>query len=352
MKKIIWIVAVVVIGLVIMAVIKDKPAPVTGVGEMIKIGAVLPLTGSGAILGEPMRNGIDLALKDKKNVEIIFEDSKALPTDGVTAYYRLIAGGVDAVISAYSGVSVPLISLAVKNKIPLIMSLVAADNVTNEYSYRYYATPKSYVLPAFTDVNSPLKNLTNIAVLFRNDEYGKSVSDFVLETASTNNKKVVISESYKVNETDFSTHLTKIKAANPEAVLFIDGTATEGVGILKKAFELKIPAVFIETSAIFSDLAVQAQAPSMTFYTTAFSFSLPNDNIQFKKLYTDTYKVAPNFAAAFGYDIANWITSCIGNTDGLQSCLNKTKSVDGITGQINNIAKHEINPPMFLVKVN
>ena len=135
-------------------------------------------------------------------------------------------------------------------------------------------------------------------------------------------------------------------------MLFIDGSPAEGVGIIKKAYELKMTPVFIETSAIFSDPVVQKQAPIMTYYTTAFRFYLFDDNLEFKKLYADTFDQTPNFAAAFGYDIANMIISCAGAGTDMQTCLDQTKNVDGITGKIDNIVNHEINPPMFLVKVN
>jgi branched-chain amino acid transport system substrate-binding protein len=347
-KTIIWVVIiVVVIGILVVASTTSKPQQ----NSVIKIGAVLPLTGSAAVWGEAIRNGMELALEDKKEIEVVYEDSKALPADGASAYQRLMTQNVNAVISAYSGVSIPLTKLAVANKIPLIMTIVAADGVTNEYSYRYYAKPSSYVEPAFTDPASPLNNLADIAVLHRNDEFGKSVSDILASTAEQNGKKIAISESFNPNDTDFSTQLTKIKAAKPQVVMFVAGSPGEAVNILKKANDLKINAVFMEASAALSDPETQKQAPAMTYYTTAFRFSFPDDNPEFKKLYTGTYGKAPNFASAFGYDIASLITKC-SSAGNIQNCLSQTKSVDGITGNINSIINNEINPPMFLMKVN
>ncbi len=352
MNKTIGIVVAIIIILLIVWGVKSNQPAAPGENTPIKIGAVLPLTGGAAALGEPMKNGMELALKDKSNIIVQYEDSKGIPAEGASAYHRLIAGGVNAVVSAYSNVSVPLTKIAEQNKVPLLMSLVAADNVTNEYSYRYYATAQSYVAPAFTDPASPLKDVTDIAVIYRNDEYGNSVKARITEMAAQHNKKILIAEPYQTNETDFSTHLTKIKAAKPQALLFVDGTPAEGVAILKKIDELKLNLLVMETSAIFSDPAVQKQAPLMTFYTAAFRFSLPEDNTEFKKLYMDTYGTSPNFGAAFGYDIGTWLADCVGQGSDVQQCLSQTNSVNGLTGEITNITNHEINPPMFLVKVN
>jgi branched-chain amino acid transport system substrate-binding protein len=322
--------------------------------DTFTVGAILPLSGPAAAFGEPLKNGMDLVLKNEGRINVIYEDSKALPADGASAYQRLIANGAEVIVSAYSGVSIPLTKLSVQNQIPLIMTIVAADNVTNEYSYRYYANPRSYVNPAFEDANSPLSSLTDIAILYRNDEYGKSVSDIISNTAVNKGKKVTISEAYKINETDFSTHLLKIKSTNPQVVIFVTGSPSEAVSVIKKAYELKLQPIFIEASAALSDPATQKQTPLMTYYTTGFRFSLPDDSLEFKKLYQETYGTQPNFAAAFGYDVANLIVGCskrIKSND-IQKCLQSTTNIDGITGTINNIKNNEINPPMFLIKVN
>ena len=344
----------IIIGLVIIILIawffseRQKPAGT----DTLKVGAILPLTGPAAVLGEPMKKGLELALKMVDQIEVLYEDSKALPADGVSAYQRLVAAKVDVMVSAYSGVSVPLTKLALQNKLPLIMSIVAADNVTNEYAYRYYAKPSSYATPAFTDSVSPLGSVTELAVLYRNDEYGNSVKDVLTAVAKEHQKNILISEAFPVNETDFSTVLTKVKAAKPQALLFIAGTPVEAVGILKKADELKLNTILVETSAILSDPAVQKQAPAISYYTTAFRFSLPEDNLEFKKQYTEVYGTSPNFGAAFGYDIGTFIADCVEDPAGIQACLSQTTAVSGLTGEIGNITNHEINPPMFLVKVN
>jgi branched-chain amino acid transport system substrate-binding protein len=349
-KTIIWVVIIIVVIGLGWLISGNKSA--TPSGETIKIGAILPLSGPAAVWGEAIKNGLELALKDRAEIKVVYEDSKALPADGASAYQRLITQNVNAIVSAYSGVSIPLTKLAIENKVPLIMTIVAANDVTNEYSYRYYAKPSSYVDPAFSDPVSPLKSLTDIAVLYRNDEFGKSVNDILAITAGQNGKKMVANESFNPNDTDFSTQLTKIKAAKPQAVMFIAGSPGEAVNILKKANDLKINAVFTEASAALSDPETQKQVPAMTYYTTAFRFSFPDDNSEFKKLYTDTYGKAPNFASAFGYDIASLIAGCAKSGSGLQDCLNQTENVSGITGSINNILNNEINPPMFLMKVN
>jgi len=320
--------------------------------KTIKIGAILPLTGSASLFGENMKNGIMLALENNDLITVSYEDSKALPADGVSAYQKLIATGVDVVISVFSGVSVPLTNLAMENKIPLIMSIVAADNVTNEYSYRYYARPENYVKPAFESLNSPMQDKKNLAVLYRNDEFGISVHDVIKQQIEQNDKNIVADESFLPNETDFSSVITKIKSTKPEVLLFVAATPAEAIAIVTQAYELKLDAILIENSSVLSDSDVQKQAPLFMFYTTAFQFAFPNNSVEFKQEYTNKFEKSPNFAAVFGYDIGNLIAYCVDTKTDIQTCLSNTKNISGLAGDIDNIENHEINSPMFLMKVN
>lgn len=65
--------------------------------EEIKIGAILPLTGSAAPYGINAQRGIQLALEEvnnkgginEKKVEVLFEDSKTDPKEAVAALQKI-----------------------------------------------------------------------------------------------------------------------------------------------------------------------------------------------------------------------------------------------------------------------
>ena len=62
--------------------------------DKIKLGAVIPLTGKLSEMGEAEKNGMNLAIDELKkegiNLQLITEDSKSNPKDGVTAARKLI----------------------------------------------------------------------------------------------------------------------------------------------------------------------------------------------------------------------------------------------------------------------
>src|SRR3989338_10881227 len=72
-------------------------------GESYKIGAIIPLSGAGVTLGQPMADGMQLAADEINNVgginghplEIIFDDGKLEGPSSVNAAQSILARGVD-----------------------------------------------------------------------------------------------------------------------------------------------------------------------------------------------------------------------------------------------------------------
>lgn len=318
--------------------------------EPIKVGAILALSGPSALWGTSVKNGMELALEDHPDINILFEDSKGLAPDGISAYQKLSAEKVDVYVSALSSVAIPLASLTKDNKIPMIVTQSAANNLTNEYTFRYYSDANNFATPSFNSVDTPLKSVTRIAVLYRNDYYATAVANKIKELSAEQGKEIVFFEAYEPNTADFSTQIIKVKNSNAQAFLYVPVPPSESLGILKKATELDIKMSIIEVSNVLSDPSTRAQAPNVTFYTEQFAFSMPGNSETFKQRYIAKYGTEPNFVAAFGFDIVNLISTCDKNT--IKQCLENKKTVTGVTGTATNIKNNDILMPMYLMKVN
>lgn len=76
---------------------KNKPQEEIEQKPIIKIGAILPLTGGGAVLGTSLKAGILAAIEDKQKENLkyeylaIFEDNQQQPAKSATAANKLIA---------------------------------------------------------------------------------------------------------------------------------------------------------------------------------------------------------------------------------------------------------------------
>jgi branched-chain amino acid transport system substrate-binding protein len=345
---IIGLVVVVLILVVVGISFNKKTSEVKG----FTVGAVLPLTGPAATWGENAKNGMELALEDKPDLKVLYEDSKGVPADGISAFDRLQLENPNITVTVLSAVSAALSKTALDRKVPLLATMTTADGIANDYTVRYFNNALIYSEPAFTSPISPVIGSKKIALLYRNDDLGSSVLKQVQELSAKYNKDLVFSEAFKPNESDYLTVLTKVKASGAEVLLFTDATPVEGVSILKMSKQLRFTIPIIETSSVFSDLGNRKQVSGIQFYSTAFDFVSPDKAVDFKAKYLAKYGKEPNFGAAFGYDTVNFIYKCKDRKDSVLQCLRDVNQIVGVSGTANQVALGDFVVTMHLEKVN
>jgi len=355
-KKLWWIIAIIVVVVIVLvvkfSVLNKKQISVEN--NSFTVGAVLPLTGPAALWGETVRNGMELALEQKPGIKILYEDSKSTAADGISAYNLLQDKKVDLTVSELSLVAVPLSKIAQERKLPLLVSLVAASHssIVNDYTTRYYTNPTNYATPAFTDPTSPVISAKKIALLYRNDELGGSVKDKIQELSDANGKKIVTMESFMPAEKDYRTTLLKVKNSGADVFIFVASTPGEALAIVKTAKQLNIGMPIVESSAVFADLDTRKQAGDISFYSTSYDFSLPDKATEFKANYQAKFGKAPNFGAAFGYDMVNLINVCKDKKEAIRECLAGVPQIDGVAGIAKQLESGDFVVPMHLEKVN
>jgi len=99
----------------------------------VKIGVILPLTGEAAFYGESVKNGLDLAAEGANasggikgaSISLIYEDSRAMPAEGVSAFERLASiSGLSAVVGdAVSSVTLAFAPIANQREIVVMSPL-------------------------------------------------------------------------------------------------------------------------------------------------------------------------------------------------------------------------------------
>ena len=330
--------------------------------EVLNVGAVLPLTGAASSWGKQIQNGMEVA-KDElsaegQQVRIIYEDSQANPQQGIIAYNKLAkVDKVNIIFSAFSRVSVPLVALSKEDKMPLIMTIVYAKNVTagSEYAFRFYSYEKQYVEPHFKYIVK--SRYPEVAILFINDDFGTSVREAVRNKLDSSGIKIVADESFAPNSADMRTQLSKIKEKNPKAVIFIGSVPIEVSSALKQMQELNIKADFIEASAALAQEAARVAAGEAGegAYTIAFPFTLGMNGNAFKDKYKAEFKEELNFAAAFGYDLL-MLSARADKERGLtgKELADEIKNVQNyksLNGNVKIMKNGEINPETYAARV-
>jgi len=199
----------------------------------MKIGTILPQTGSLAFLGPPEFAGVDLAVEEINEaggvldqcVEVIHEDSGDTTTDIASqSADSLIAQGVHAVVgSASSGVSFQFIDkLYGEGIVQISPANTSPDFTTYERGDYYFRTAPSDVLQGRVLADAIIADgHASVAILALQDAYGTGLADSVEQNVVEFGGEVVMKTIYDPNASEFSAEVAELAAADADAVVLI-----------------------------------------------------------------------------------------------------------------------------------
>lgn len=286
------------------------------VKDIIKIGVIAPLTGEAESFGKSMKSGIQLLIDslnlnggiNGKKIELIIEDDKLSPKDGVNAFNKLVnIDKVQAIIgSAASSISLALLPKANENKIVMISSISTADDLkgtAGDYFFRVVPPNYKQGKTAVKFITEDLKK-DKIAILYANDDYGISFSKSFENSLKEKNIEILFKNSYNAGTKDFKNLLFQIKKFNPQVVL-LAGIIPETALILRQAKEINLSCIFISGDGSYSPelINIAGKAANDSYYTL---MKLPNDTVKmfskFKKQYQTKFGYEPDLWAAYSFD--------------------------------------------------
>ncbi len=217
----------------------------------LKIGTILPQTGSLAFLGPPEEAGVGLAGEDINAVaaetgltldDIVWGDSGDTDNKAyATTIQKLISEGVTAAIgAAASGVTKLFLDDAVAaGIITFSPANTSVDFVDWDDNGLYWRTA-----PADTLQGEVLGNLVaedghkNVAVLYQNDSYGTGLNAVFQEVFTGTGGTIVEEQSYNSGDASFDAQISALLASNPDAILLItfDEIYTIGPALLAAGY--------------------------------------------------------------------------------------------------------------------
>lgn len=200
---------------------------------VLKIGTLLPQTGSLAFLGPPEFAGVDAAIKDVndaggvlgKPVEKTDSDSGDTSTDIASqSVDRLLGEKVDAIVgAASSGVSKTVIDKITGAGVVQFSPANTSPDFT-DYADKglYFRTAPSDVLQGrvlgdliLADGNA------SVGIMALQDPYGTGLAENVTKSVTEGGGEVVETVIYDPKAANFSAEVSKIKAAGPDAIALI-----------------------------------------------------------------------------------------------------------------------------------
>lgn len=330
----------------------------------IEFGAILPLTGNAAQWGKPVQNSTMMAEKeindaggvDGKKIKIIYEDSQANPSNGVSAMQNLINNYKPvAVIGAVaSSVSLAIAPIANKNKIPLISPASTSPKLTKAGDYFFRVIPsdnlRSNVFAEYIYKHGKL----NLDVLFINNQGGVGATDAFVKKYTDLGGKISYKEGYDQGTTDFRSQLARVKDSKATALVIVSYPDDAAI-LLRQIKELGIKKkIYALTEALDDPNVVKKAgggANGVTYITPATAKGkIPNE---FKSTYKKAYGVAPPTFSAEGYDIVYLLEKVIeenkqANPVSIKDSLYTIKNFQGASGIISFDQNGDVVKPMSI----
>lgn len=341
----------------------DVTANATGttIGDTIKVGVNLELTGTVAAYGNAENNGIKLAVQeinkaggvDGKKIELVTKDNKSENAEASTAATNLaIQSQVNAMIGPATSGAVAAASLnAQKTGVPLLTPSGTQDDLTldtvdgvKKYVFRttFQDSFQGQVLAQYAYSNL---NAKKVVLYYDNSsDYAKGIAEEFKEKYQGD---IVTTATFASGDKDFQSALTKIKNLDYDAIV-MPGYYTETGIITKQARDMGIsvpilgPDGFSDDS--FADLAGKANANSV-YYVSGYSTktALSGKANDFIKAYKAKYGSEPNMFAALSYDSVYMIAKAAEGAKtsiDIANNLAELKDFDGVTGKMTIDKKH------------
>lgn len=207
--------------------------PVRAADAPITFGAILPLTGPGAVIGTEQMKGIQFALKqenakggvDGHPINVVFEDDQAKPDQAVLEFNKLAdLQQLPMIYTAYSGPSLAMAPLATRKHVLMLNAGAQSDKLATASPYLFNTLPTTA-----DEVGVMVKYLrahgkSTATVLYENDAAGIGGRDDFVREFKASGGKVLEQEPTQFGQTDYRAGLLKLAAAKPQ-VLFVVTTA-------------------------------------------------------------------------------------------------------------------------------
>lgn len=208
----------------------------------IKLGAAFPMSGSNAEAGELFATGINLAVEhvnaDKRlkgSFGVVYEDSQALPTQGVIAANKLInVEKVPYMLSAYTGVSKAVAPLGARNQVIIVNGGGVGPDLAELGPYFWNVIPLANLeVASMVPFLVKDKGLKRIALVYIDDPLGEAARKVLDKELKQAGGELVGAFSIPAAAQQFSGVAARVRDTRPDAV-YIASYGNQQVQLVKQ----------------------------------------------------------------------------------------------------------------------
>lgn len=291
---------------------KTGGAVSSGAKNAAKIGFTAALTGGAAAYGKSEEEGVRLAVDEinKKGdfpIDLLVEDTKAVPADSMNATKKLIQEKVSLIIGPMTSNEAKAAGPIIQNaKVPSLEISVTAENITDigDCIFRN-SVPESKNIPQTVKKTHKLLGYKTAAILYAHDnEQHVTAQKYFQKTMEEEGVQVIDVETFGSKDSEYSAQLTNIQHKAPD-VIVVCSYYQEGSRILKKMREMGMDQPVLGDNGFVSpELGKMAGTAADNVYVSSmWSADRKDEKVQkFVENYTKAYGRAPDQFAASAYD--------------------------------------------------
>jgi branched-chain amino acid transport system substrate-binding protein len=333
-------------------------APVPA-AETIKVGAVLAVTGPASFLGAPEARTLEMLTEELnakggiggKKIELIIKDSGASPEKAISFAKQLIEEEkVFAIIGpSTSGETMAIKNIAEENR-TILLSCAAAEVIVNPLAkYVFKVAPRDSYAAEKIYHQMKKMGITKIGVLSSNTGFGKAGKEQLEKYALDHGITIALSEVYDKSATDLTAEVTKLKAANVQAIVNWSIEPAQAI-VIKNARQIGLTVPVFQSHG-FANIqyarAAGAAAEGVIFPASRIVVAdlLPDKHPQkaivvaYKNAYESKFKEDVSTFGGHGYDALMILTKAIqtAGTDRekVRSAIENLKGFVGTAGIFN-----------------
>lgn len=312
--------------------------------KTIKLGASVQLSGSLANTGRYYRDAYSLAV-DKINekggvrlggesvkLELAVLDNQSDTNLSVRQYVQLVVRDkVNFLLGPFaSNFALDDSSVAEKYQIPMVQGGGASTQIYSRgYKFVFGTLPAAdnYFASTIEMLGKLDPKVKTVALLAADDSFDVSVANGTRKLLAAAGMKLVVDEKYHENASDFSSLLTQVKAAQPDAV-FLASHETEALNFIRQAKSLDVNpkmlfsfTVGVPTADFRKALGADAE------FAFGMSSWLPNANLK-DDWFGDAAQFAALFKEKFGYEPDYHAASGVADVETFVKAIEAANSLD------------------------
>ncbi len=280
----------------------------------IKIGTIDPMTGASASYGQEKLNGMTLAVEEKnaaggllgRQIELVSEDSASQAAQAATVATKLITqDNVSAIAGAQtSSETMAMLDVLAEYKVPAVSPATSPYIGQQGNQYINRCSPDDALqVEALIKYAAEELGITNIGVMYSNDDYGKGGYDGALGCAQKYGVTLT-ADTFLGDDTNFSAQLARLKDAGCEGILMWCQTTAASL-IIKQADEMGWNPQYLGCPGINDPQLFELSNGLCDGTILSSSFNADSDDefvSGFVKSYREHFGTDPSLAAALGYD--------------------------------------------------